>query len=812
MRRLVPFLLLALLACGEAQPPAPAPGPAVVPAPEPDAGPGPFTLETRPGVPGRPPPVLLVGDVEGVTMKVARLVDPEPPLGWDGPGELVCERPARADHWSFLPALPTGIYRVTARRGEERQERMLVVSDLAVIVKRAAREALVWVVDAEDGTPVASAKVVHRHGGGNREGVTDRSGVCRFEVPSDERLEILVRRNGRIGYAEDDGFPTKDVVAFLMLDRYEYEPGDEIRVAGVYRQRNGDVRRVEAPEVRILVRDERGSVVAEAAPEAHEPGFFHGRVRLPLEPPSGPLDLVASLGRGEEAVRIPVPDRPDVGFSIGMFMIPAGGMNPGAGDAFSLSARDVVGRPLAGARVLYRVERKDRGRFFPILSGRGLLDPDGTFGWTVERTAPGLHRVRAEVIDRNGLRATSEMEFGAAGPVAGSGSDLGIEVEPAVAAPGAEVVVRIPVSAALQDRPVLLTMTGRGLGPHAVEKAAGPRHETIFRVPDHPGEILRFEVTTVDGRRVRRGVAEVVVDAGHRKLDVDVEPDGATLVVTVKGEIPESARGLVAVFPSPVIVTRTEIERVFYEGTEERILRIGGVEDLGPGAPEPAKPGWSADRTPVLWRTDVRFEDGKAVVPLDLPEDGRRYAIDVAVATPDHRFGSALRFLDRPGEPAPAAEAPARPATRLRSRSRPGSLPAGLSSCSLDLPADATDARLEILVTRGTLAAAARAARAEMGRSLETADGAIASFLPALLVWQRAREYSEGLGIDRAKVMAAARAALARLFALQKEDGGFAPWDGALSDTATTARVLEALIEARPWVDVDKTRGRSRAV
>ena len=138
MKRLVPLLLLVLVACGDAEPPVPAPGPTAIPAPEPEPEIGAFTLETHCGIPDRSPPVLVRGDANGVKIAVHRLDEPSLPLGWDQLGKVVFEGAAKSDEWYFLPPMSAGIYRVTATRGEERQQRWLVVSDLAVIAQQAA--------------------------------------------------------------------------------------------------------------------------------------------------------------------------------------------------------------------------------------------------------------------------------------------------------------------------------------------------------------------------------------------------------------------------------------------------------------------------------------------------------------------------------------------------------------------------------------------------------------------------------------------------------------------------------------------------
>jgi len=810
------LVALLLLACGEEESPAPPHAPVPAGAP---AKPGAFSVTTRCGVPGHAPPVLFTGDAKNVVLTVRRVETFRADHG-----ELVHSGAPKRNEWYFLPPLPSGLYRVVALRGEEIASCRLLVSDLAVVVKRSRREALVFVADAETGRPVPSARVSLRAGDATREGGTDSTGVLRADMPATSALEVFVTKKGRIGYAEAKGHPGGDLVTWLGTDRPAHAPGDEVAVAGIYRRRNGDYRAADAPGLRIEIRDERGSVVAAADPVDRCPGFFHGRVRIPPDPPPGPLWLVAGdAGRR----RLVLAEDPPTGFTIRI----DGPEEVRVGEevAYEVRSWDAFGRPTRGT-IRYMAEYFDRGRTWSALWGEGAMLPPAPyrFEFTVPRTPVLSVTVRVrDGIEVRATRALLVVDREDAGTAEEPG-DLRLIAVPPEVAPGETIRLSLRLPPRLSDATVLTTMDGGGLGPHAVEGVEGSEHEYEVEAPRRPGRTLRFEAFLVRDRQVHRAGAVVRIWARSRRLPVAIafepeEPEPgspANLVITA----PADGRAVVAVYEDQGTPGDPRIEDVFYGGgTTDRFwsdsLSLANrseeeaEEEVG-GPFRPTVTAFVRAPVPVLWRADVRFEHGRAVVPVTFPGSPHRFRVVAVVATSDHRFGTATRTVRFPEPPVPppgpgdpqGIDGPTpRGVERRAFRARP--LAPGVSRGRFDLPEDAGAPRLTIAVTRGPFSAAIRSLPTEDEAETETSDGALLAFVPAAVARTIDAEAADRAGFSREVVERLTLRATARLYARQGSGGGFALWDGAEPDPFATARVIRGLVKARDsGMPVDEAR------
>jgi len=797
---------LILLACGGEESPAPAsgPSPAVV-----AAQPGPFSLKARCGEPDRAPPVIFTGDATDVVVTV----HPVDTFAAD-PGEPVHSGPAKRNEWYFLPPLRSGLYVVVARRSEEIASCRLVVSDLAVVVKRSRREVLVYVADAESGRPVPSATVKLRAGEKTVESDTDSLGVCRVDMPATPNLEVLVTKQDRIGYAEVAALPGGDVVTWFGFDRPVYAPGDTVNVAGVYRARNGDYRAADLPDFRIEIRDERDSVVASADPTEQSPGFFHGAVRIPPDPPPGPLWLVAG-DAGRRRLRLARP----FGLGVGVLLDAPETAEPGKEVSFSIDAVEPPGRSVVHD-AHYHVEAGNRGLVRILLSGRSWFG--GTKSDTVRFTpeAPGRLTLRIRVPCGDGYEVNRTATILCGRPEAADRGEtprgLRLLATPAEVEPGGQVRVTLDFPPNLADATVLTTVEGGPLGPHAVERTESTRIEYDVSVPDRPGRVLRIGAVAVRDRRAHRAEALVSIRSGPRRLPVAVsfEPEmpapGAPAKLVIAA--PADGRAVVTVFEDTGRPIDARIEEEFYGRREDvaagsdslafksRSAGAPGAED-GTG-PEPAC-GEVSPR-PVLWRADVRLVDGRAVVPVTLPVSPHRLRVVATVATNDHRFGTATRVLrlpepppEAPTEPRPPWEVDDTPTGIERRIGRARALTPGVSRETFELPADAGFPALSIVVTRGPLGAALRSLPTEATATTGTSDEALMAFVPAAVARAVDPDAADRAGFTAEVVTRLTLRATARLYARQAKAGGFAPWDGAAPDPFVTARVIRGLVRAR---------------
>lgn len=159
-----------------------------------------------------------------------------------------------------------GVYEISLRHGDARDVRRLLLSDMHLLVKRAAprpgepwsREAWTWVVDAHDGRPLGDVEVslVQPSGRAVARCRTPATGGCRLrvdEAPSPDAPEpfaVIARRGRDVTYLKFDelrteapgattyGAPYHDVSPYraaAYTDRGVYRPGETTHLVAVVR-------------------------------------------------------------------------------------------------------------------------------------------------------------------------------------------------------------------------------------------------------------------------------------------------------------------------------------------------------------------------------------------------------------------------------------------------------------------------------------------------------------------------------------------------------------------------------------------------
>jgi hypothetical protein len=846
MSRALPVLLFALIlaACGDDPAPVTTP-PTEPPSPEVVENPGPFGLETRVGIPGRPPPIRVTGDARGVVYSVERMDEDLQP------------DPDRLD---------AGLYTVTAVRGDTVVRALLVVADLGLVIKRSPTEILVFVADAASGEPVSGADVEMASAGAPRKGRTDADGVLRVDLEPTSDVTVIVRKGERFGYGESDAVKSARLVTCLLPDRPVGRIGERVRVAGFYRARNGDYRSASAREVLLEIVDAMGYVLDSAPAARRSPGSFDGEVEIPAGAPSAGLRLRAVLDGDATSIPMPVEGVPSSGFAVRVEVVKSIGRT-GVEFPFRIAASDVTGAPLTGAAIRYRVDRIDGEGAVAVLMGSAVVLPRKVLaaGFTPER--PGRHRISATVTDRNGLTESGARTVEVRSPPAAAPDvpedEFRLTADRRTAEPGQTVTLTLKLPFLFTGTGVLLTSEGGGLGAHSVETTTEPEARIGFETPDTPGRWVRFVATAVKDRRRLRSEARVWIRPNARRLSVEVRAEREAVEIRLAGPDGRPVGGRASVVAVEDVGPVPRIEEAFYDGapfgvaTRMPLMRVRRARS--DGAPMPAddvaaeSPGEAPrDRAPdtALWRPDVRIEDGVARVPFRPPFRPTDWRILVFAESEGHRFGTGIARIPspvpgfglavpsflvsgdlvtvlttgaparirssgllvverRPGAatlsadlPLPAmitAEDPkdprisatreidVRPALALRRTTVAGRIDGGLLTEYVALP-DPKSARMTILLGRG----AATAVGHRPGFRNDTTDGALANCLP------------EGPGT---------RVALALIYARQAPDGSFAPWEGARPDLVTTARVASVLGRLRAAnFPVDEARLEAAAV
>jgi len=186
----------------------------------------------------------------------------------------------RPDHRDHRPSmeplvldrqLPAGAYVLEARAGRGVSRALVLVTDLALVIKTSGDRAIVYAADAHDGSPVAGA-TVHLWQLGQQQNVrhvdagsrtTDQDGLAEFDLPWDG-YQILagVRSGERQALATSGSYRTgrqdESWHVYTFSDRPAYRPGETARFKVVARAKDDGVYRTPVGEVlEYTIRDAR---------------------------------------------------------------------------------------------------------------------------------------------------------------------------------------------------------------------------------------------------------------------------------------------------------------------------------------------------------------------------------------------------------------------------------------------------------------------------------------------------------------------------------------------------------------------------
>ncbi|MBC7262650.1 MAG: hypothetical protein H5T63_11645, partial [Chloroflexi bacterium] len=219
------------------------------------------------------------------------------------------------------PLLP-GFYYLEVRAPGVREpaRHMLVVSYANVLLKVAAKEALVWVTDLDSGKPVPGLDVAIFGPEGQvlASGRTDKDGVLfsalTLEKPLDSWKPILaiVGSDEAPAAASTDwssgispwqfNLPTEDYAqpyhVYVYTDRSIYRPGQTVYFKGIVR-RDDDARYslpTDVKSVSVVVFDDEGKEIYRSDHALNDMGTLHGELKLSEDASLGYYYLNAQLG------------------------------------------------------------------------------------------------------------------------------------------------------------------------------------------------------------------------------------------------------------------------------------------------------------------------------------------------------------------------------------------------------------------------------------------------------------------------------------------------------------------------------------
>ncbi len=300
------------------------------------------------------------------------------------PGQLDLYRSRQLN----LPRLPPGVYLIAAQGSGASAWSVVNITELAVLVKRAPRQTLVWVSDHKTGRTVAGAqvKLFDAKGALYLEQATNRDGVARFETRPARGESVLIQENGDVaalslGVEDPDG----KLVAHFSTDRPIYRPGQSVLYRAILRTSQGRGWAVPANEkVGIEVRDSHDNVLEKNEATTGRFGTVSGEIKLSEEAMLGPHTVVLTHKSGSAYASFTV-----AAYRKPEFTVRAAPEKPrylsGEKVGFTVDSRYYFGAAVPGASVKYQVRRaalafaSDESESGWQLGGDGNLYPSDTY-------------------------------------------------------------------------------------------------------------------------------------------------------------------------------------------------------------------------------------------------------------------------------------------------------------------------------------------------------------------------------------------------------------------------------------------------
>ena len=263
----------------------------------------------------------------------------------------------------------------------------VLVTDTALVVKRAQGRALAFAVDMQTGTPLHGAKVrVLRKGSLVTEATTDSQGLASltYRTPAstshrtaasesvdeegparnreDARYTFVALRGEDEAVVGENGYSYEERGAFAVhayTDRPIYRPGQLIYYKGIVRRKMDGPTRFTVPSgepVSVEIRDPSGEPVLKEKRSSNPFGSFFGQVQLSPEAPTGRYTIITTV-RGEKHTQdIDIASYRKPEFKV---TVEPKEKHYVRGDQVevTINGQFYFGAPLAGAKVHYRVHR-----------------------------------------------------------------------------------------------------------------------------------------------------------------------------------------------------------------------------------------------------------------------------------------------------------------------------------------------------------------------------------------------------------------------------------------------------------------------
>ncbi len=184
-----------------------------------------------------------------------------------GPRNSTLETPVRIPE---LAGDTGGVFLLTVRSGQQYQEQLVVLTDLAITARTAAEGGVIWVTSLRDGTPVPDVRlrILSAEHQPLASGSSDAAGMFRWQfqpsaagpgtpalaiAETDDDMTFLSLAEGRLALPDETGgvpYPDGPYDAWLFSERNLFRPGDRLELAALVR----DAALNPAPPVPVALR------------------------------------------------------------------------------------------------------------------------------------------------------------------------------------------------------------------------------------------------------------------------------------------------------------------------------------------------------------------------------------------------------------------------------------------------------------------------------------------------------------------------------------------------------------------------------
>lgn len=283
--------------------------------------------------------------------------------------------------------MPTGLYLLDLKHTDKSVCAWLLVTDTAIIVKRAQNQLLAYAVDMQSGEPLPNSSVrAYKNGTVLAQSQTDAHGLASITLPQtgprrhasadggeegdgDEadsaKITTLVVRGDDESIITKDYYRNEDAGEFAVhayTDRTIYRPGQTISFKGIVRRiKDMDAvdpsKRYAVPAnepVTVEIRDKDSERILLTKLTTNRYGSYHGAVTLDPEAATGVYTLITTVRGEEHTHQIVIASYQKPEFSVALTPDKKR-YHRGETVTMTLSAQYYFGAPVVGAKVKYNV-------------------------------------------------------------------------------------------------------------------------------------------------------------------------------------------------------------------------------------------------------------------------------------------------------------------------------------------------------------------------------------------------------------------------------------------------------------------------